>query len=248
MLLGSKNKKVLVPCDIYQTWPTPVLPPKMQERVNLLKQQNPQFRHFLFDDKDCRTLIQTHFQPDVLHAYDVLVPGAYKADLWRYCVLFVFGGIYMDIKMGCINGFKLIELTKKNHFVQDRWGLGIYNAVMVSQPGNIFLWKCIQEVVKNVGLQFYGPNPLAPTGPTLMKKVALQNRFHINLDLKHVDNGGYILFKNKKVFTTDYPEYNAERSQTYQNLRTQHYDQLWRQGAIYVFKNHENHENHEKTT
>lgn len=30
-------------------------------------------------------------------AYDALIPGAFKADLFRYCVLFIYGGVYADI-------------------------------------------------------------------------------------------------------------------------------------------------------
>jgi len=98
----------IIPLAIYQTWSTKDLPPKMRERIELLKSQHPRFTHHLYDDNDCREFIKTHFKPDVLWAYDSLVPGAYKADLWRLCILFINGGIYVDIKMCCVNGFKLI--------------------------------------------------------------------------------------------------------------------------------------------
>ena len=38
----------IIPLKIYQTWVTKDLPPKMRERVELLKKQNPKFEHFLF--------------------------------------------------------------------------------------------------------------------------------------------------------------------------------------------------------
>ena len=49
-----------------------------------IKNLNPKFNYFLFDDNDCREFIRLNFRPDVLNAYDRLIPGAYKADLWRY--------------------------------------------------------------------------------------------------------------------------------------------------------------------
>ena len=100
----------VIPLDIYQTWFTKELPPKMRERVELLKAQNPRFNHHLFDDNDCREFIKTHFKPDVLDAYDKLIPGAYKADLWRLCVLFINGGIYM---------FKIIIMVVIHYLRQD---------------------------------------------------------------------------------------------------------------------------------
>ena len=48
-----------------------------------------------------------------------MVPGAYKADLWRYCILYIYGGIYIDIKLEPINGFRFRELLDKEYFVLD---------------------------------------------------------------------------------------------------------------------------------
>lgn len=33
----------------------------------------------------------------VLKCYDKLIPNAYKADLWRYSVVYTYGGCYIDI-------------------------------------------------------------------------------------------------------------------------------------------------------
>jgi mannosyltransferase OCH1-like enzyme len=103
-----------MPLKIFQTWYTKDLPPKMKKVVENIKTNNPKFEHYLFDDNDCRVFIKEKFPEEVLDAYDRLIPGAYKADLWRYCVLYIHGGIYMDIKFKCVNGFKLIELKQSD--------------------------------------------------------------------------------------------------------------------------------------
>jgi mannosyltransferase OCH1-like enzyme len=110
-----------VPFILYQTWHSKKLPPKMAECVDKLTKQNPEFEHRLFDDADCRAFIKGNYDSDVLEAYDRLVPGAYKADLWRYCVLYKTGGVYLDIKFQCEPGFSLMEFTKDSEtFVLDR--------------------------------------------------------------------------------------------------------------------------------
>jgi len=224
----------IVPLKIFQTWHTKNLPPKMQECVERLKQQNPRFEHHLFDDNDCREFIKTHFDAEVLNAYDTLVPAAYKADLWRYCVLYIHGGIYMDIKMSCINGFKLIELTEHNHYVKDRVGiLSVYNALMACQPKSPFLWKAIYKVVMNVSTRYYGESALDPTGPIMLGKIILNNNLLHKVDMKHYEGGGYIIYKNRFIISTEYPEYQNERAQAYNQLNTKRYDAYWNERAIY---------------
>jgi mannosyltransferase OCH1-like enzyme len=223
----------VIPLKIFQTWYTKDLPPKMKERVEILKKQNSKFEHYLYDDNDCREFIKTHFRPEVLHAYDSLVPGAYKADLWRLCVLFIHGGIYLDIKLICVNGFKLIELTEQEHYVKDRIPYGIFNSFMACKKGNVYLLKCIYRIVNNVKINYYGNSPLSPTGPELLGLVAIKNNYHINVDMLHYSSGGYIIYKNRFVISTEYPEYNTERSQTYQSIHTERYDVLWNKRKIY---------------
>ena len=100
-----------IPLNIFQTYHTLDLPPRMRKCVDKLIQNNPEFTHHLYDDNDCRQFIKDNFPLNVVQAFDKLIPGAYKADLWRYCVLYIHGGIYLDIKYNCANKFKLIELT-----------------------------------------------------------------------------------------------------------------------------------------
>jgi hypothetical protein len=93
----------------------------MAECVEKLKSANPEFKYSLYDDADCRSFIEANFDPEVVYAYDSLLPGAFKADLWRYCVLYKNGGFYVDIKFMCEPGFSLMEMTSDNEtFVLDR--------------------------------------------------------------------------------------------------------------------------------
>jgi hypothetical protein len=107
-------KKRIIPLYIYQTWHTKSLPPKMQECVNQLKSANPEFQYHLYDDNECREFIKENYDERVLHAFDSLVPGTFKADLWRYCILYKYGGIYLDIKYQCDEDIKLIDLITKD--------------------------------------------------------------------------------------------------------------------------------------
>jgi mannosyltransferase OCH1-like enzyme len=232
----TKNN-IVIPPYIFQTWHTKVLPPLMLNALIQIKHTNPNFQHYLFDQNECREFIRTNFDKNVLNAYDKLIPLAYKADLWRYCILYKKGGIYLDVKYIPINGFKLVNLLAKEHWVLDLDKDGIYNALIVCKPGNEILLNIINDIVKNVQNNFYGTSCLEPTGPKLLWKYI--NSSNYVFDMKHVlntnlgtneDRSRIITLNGIKVLQC-YPGYFKERKNS-ENIP--HYGELWRQKKIYL--------------
>ena len=101
------------------------------------------------------------------------------------------------------------------------------------KPNNEILLKAINKVVDNVKNRFYGTNCLHPTGPIMLGNLILNNRLKVNIDMTHYENGGFIIFKNRFVISTEYPEYNSERTNTYNSINTKRYDSLWFEKKIY---------------
>lgn len=228
----KQNYNSIIPFNIFQTWHTKFLPPLMMEAITIIKRTNPKFNYYLFDDNDCREFIRKNFSPDVLHAFDSLIPGAYKADLWRYCVLYKKGGIYLDIKYIPCNGFRFINLTEKEHFVLDANQSGIYNALMVCLPENQICLDSINAIVENVKKRYYGNTFLEPTGPGLLWKYFTQEEKD-NLDMKHtlIDAENRFIHLNDHVVFKSYSGYIREHDRYKKKL---HYSDLWRQKKIYI--------------
>jgi mannosyltransferase OCH1-like enzyme len=224
----------IVPLKIFQTWFSKELPPLMQKCVEELKTNNPEFEFFLFDDNECRSFIETHFDEEVVNAFDILVPGAYKADLWRYCVLYIHGGIYLDVKYKCVNDFRLISLTEKEWFVKDMEtsGKGIYNALMISKPKNPLYKQFIDKVTYNVQNRYYGDSSLSPTGPNMLKQFFTQRTID-SLQLIHVFQGGYCIFdtRTSKPILKIYDHYRLDQRNNTNNKK--YYSNMWDKGEIY---------------
>ena len=232
----------------YTIWHTKNLPPLMEENFKLLQENNPEIEFHLYDEKESRLFIKNNFDSDVLDAYDRLSPSSYKSDLWRYCILYKKGGIYLDIKYNTINHFKLIELCNKEHFVYDHtnnddnksfWNKnehGLYTALIVSKPGNKILRQCIHKITENTENFYYGKNALYPTGPGLLGQCFFSNQLNINkikeVELFHHSDSNAIVYKNTKILDV-YEQYRREQS-TYQN--NLHYSVLWNQRCIYNMK------------
>jgi hypothetical protein len=227
----------VIPLNIYLTWGTKELPIKMQENVDRMKKVNPEFNIQLYDDNDCRKFIKKHFSKDILTAFDTLKPGAYKADLWRLCILYINGGIYSDIKFNCINNFKFIALTEKEHFILDRPGywkegnIGLHNAILVAKSKNILFLRCINKISENVKNKNYDYSELYPTGPGLLGeeyvKMLKENESTIESELNKLDlcleENEQIIFNNVPILKTNYKEYRDEqklfaKTQTYWDI------------------------------
>lgn len=165
------------------------LPPKMYECVHrnlMMNRVGIDCIHYLFNDSDCRTFIMNEYPPDVLMAYDRLIPTAFKADLWRYCILYKYGGVYLDIKYQFIGNTSVtlrdivhrwIECSRKSGsddgfcnendmlvLERDSYGLwpskrfGIHNAFIITKPKNPLFLECIFRIVSSAKVGGLGEN------------------------------------------------------------------------------------------
>ena len=225
----------IIPLHLYTCWHTKDLPPLMRENYNFLVESNPKITFHLYDEEDCREFIKNNFEPDILQAYNSLIPCSYRSDLWRFCVLYINGGIYMDIKYRCVNNFKFIALTEKEHFIRDYGGTRTHTGLIVTLPQNEIMRKCIYQIVENVKHKYFGDGSLCPTGPNLLGKYFSQeekNYMEMYHDVSKIENklNKSYLVKGDRIILRFYDNYREEQSK-FQKLK--HYSQLWEEKCIY---------------
>jgi len=237
-----------VPLVIYNSWYSNEVPEKMKKNIYNLLDINPEFDYYLYSDDTCREFIVNNYSKDVVNAFDMLKPGAFKSDLWRYCILYKNGGVYLDIKYYSL--VPLIDLIRINPiiFVKDRKdsciasiGNGIYNAFIVSPPNNPVFLYCINEILENCKFKRYNTSPIDVTGPCLLSRVVQKRNssediksynFHFG-SVVNIMGGGMSenIYYNDTLILTNYREYRNEQK-AFQ--ATEHYDTLWRKKDIYI--------------
>ena len=180
-----------IPKKIFQTWETNQVSSEMYEVVHTWVDKNPDWEYHFFDKDDRRNFIKNNFSKKVLEAFDALIPGAYKADLFRYCVLYIHGGVYGDIgkvlltPLNNVLPVNLSFISFKDRFIDWDYDGYIFNAIIMSKPNQPFLKKAIDMIVDYCSVGFYGHNQLCPTGPGLLGKA-------INLSLNKDEKSPHV--------------------------------------------------------
>jgi len=80
--------------------------PRLTNAINSWRKFVPEFEYYFYTDEMCDTFMKTEMveltgSQDIYTAYKRLPLAVMKADLWRYCVLYKYGGIYADVDAIC---------------------------------------------------------------------------------------------------------------------------------------------------
>lgn len=146
------------------------LPQKIVRNLASFVDCHPGQAHQIYDLLMARSFIEKHFDQSVLKAFDSLRPMAYKADLFRYCLLYEMGGMYADLSLYFFSPVNQADQnTKLTVFreVSNRAPWILSNSLILAAPGMPVFAACIDRIVEHVDKDYYGVNALCPTGPNL---------------------------------------------------------------------------------
>lgn len=92
-----------IPRTVWRTWRHSSLEPAAAENLARFEALNPGYEQRLVNDSAAAAFVASRFPGRVARAYASVGPefGAARADLWRYCVLYEFGGWYLDLDVEC---------------------------------------------------------------------------------------------------------------------------------------------------
>jgi mannosyltransferase OCH1-like enzyme len=90
--------------------------PTLQRAINSWRRFVPEFGYHFYTDEMCDEFMKTEmveeFGEEIYEAYNRVPISVMKADLWRYCIIYKYGGIYADTDAVCLcdpNMFTLYE-------------------------------------------------------------------------------------------------------------------------------------------
>ncbi|BEJ10863.1 hypothetical protein CspHIS471_0102850 [Cutaneotrichosporon sp. HIS471] len=157
-----------IPRIIHQTWKSDVLPDKWRKSFRECREGMPDYEYMLWTDELAVEFIKKHY-PAQLHMYENYPHPIQRADAIRYFILHHFGGIYMDLDIGC--------RRRMDQLLQGEWEVvlpvtkpvGVSNDLIFSSKGNAFMDDTVHGLAAfNHYYVMHYPTVMFSTGPMFL--------------------------------------------------------------------------------
>jgi len=158
---------------IFQTWKNNDIPDKWKEGQLSVIKNNPDYEYKLFTDEDNRNIVINYF-PDFLEYYDNFEYNIQRADAIRYMILYLYGGIYLDLDYICNRSFNELILEKPiglNRSINQSWSFT--NSIMICTVKSHPMWlECLRQMKKKTPFFIRGKHlkVMASTGPIMLTR------------------------------------------------------------------------------
>ena len=130
----------------YQSWDTPIPKSVYNETMKYIPKT---FIYKRYSLKDIKEYLKTNWTDEIVKLFDEYKKIAHKIDLWRYCILYDTGGVYMDAD--CVLKNDITEIIKDNNcfFVTNNRNINdIFNGFLGTFPKNPIYKEIIDYMLK----------------------------------------------------------------------------------------------------
>lgn len=254
-----RNTSKKIPFVIFKTGSFTILPSEIKTVIDKCSRKL-KSTYFYFNDQMCHTFIKNNYDSKVLIAYESLIPTAYKADLWRFCVLYKYGGIYSDLSQEVLKSYNInidncdMLLVKDRNICYSNDNIQI--SFMATIPKNNFFKYVIDNLTKDILNRRKGICSLDVTGPVYIGRLYKQyfnlrnisygihnyygldnKQYKINI-FSYMYNNNYIKLLNGRNFirTKIINHYKL----LYSNNKLPHYSVSWKKNLVFNKSNNYN--------
>ena len=178
-----KKNNTKIPKIIHQSFKIRLLPEYLSAAVHTWINLNPDYEYRYYDNGDRRKLIVDHFDNKVVKAYDMLINDEYRCDFWRFCVIYVYGGIYADIKTEAIFPLKnIIDSDIDYLFINNGNDNAMYNGFFGAKAKDHIIYKIIMTITKRILTKEYGSYNLYTNetmGSIILNEFGVENHMEV---------------------------------------------------------------------
>jgi hypothetical protein len=245
---GKEWREDGIPKWIFKTGPMSedALPQVMKYIFYDMMDKNPGYQLFYFSDHDCMMYIYDYYGEEYFRAYDTLIPTAYKADFWRYLILYKHGGCYGDFSQVMLTSFDSIIAGMDRVLIVDtpEASDALYNAFMCVKPGDDVVRRAIDKCKDNIDRRSYGYNTLDVTGPRVLGRAYCEVVYKNSKSFITIGKHGTTSILNNIEMHGNFivdegcnplilKKLNNHFDIVYHSRGVKHYGQLWHEGKVF---------------
>ncbi|KAJ7665503.1 nucleotide-diphospho-sugar transferase [Mycena rosella] len=202
-----------IPRILHQTWKTGTLPDKWKSISQECRDMMPDYKYMLWTDESSREFIARHY-PWFLNTFDDYSYAILRADAIRYFVLYHYGGIYLDLDIGCLR--PLDPLLVYPVILPKTIPVGVSNDLMFAQKHHPFLAQTIHNLATfDHSWVLNYPTVMFSTGPMFLS-------VQYGIFTSQRVQGGNVRILPKSLYGK-----NAEPAEAPHSFFTHHYGSSW---------------------
>jgi len=170
----------MIPKIIHQTWKNEIIPDKWKDAVESVKENNKKYKYILWTDIMMDNFVKQEYP--LFYKHYINYPyNIQRCDVFRYLVLYKYGGIYLDMDIICKKSFD--DFLKYNIVFARSYNINssFTNSFFMSIPKHPFIKYCIENLLDNYyNFYYFGKHLhiMYSTGPLFLTKMI--NNYNIS--------------------------------------------------------------------
>jgi len=197
--LFMTNQQTHVPNFVHRIWECREIPNRYATALNTWVGKTKNMSVFFWTRNTSRQFVLKLEGAEKLMLYDRLLPGAYKADFFRYLLIYKFGGLYSDIDTIL---HKDLSANDVAHLRDDAVTVArdltpsrlLNGGILIAPPGHALFRCALGEVVDHSLRRKHGLEALDVTGPGVLGECARhmlgQDELDFHQDVLDVEETG----------------------------------------------------------
>jgi mannosyltransferase OCH1-like enzyme len=161
----------MIPKIIWQTYKDPFdqLQTYMVEALNTWKNLNPEFEYKYMDDFEAAQFVLNEYGQEWYDIFVSLPVGVMRGDLWRYMVIYKYGGIYADLDTECLSPINVWLNEDYDMIVCPETDIHFCQWTFAASAGNPILKSVLETIKERLLDPEYGSPHFVHThtGPTI---------------------------------------------------------------------------------
>lgn len=142
----------MIPKKIWQTYKDPYeqLPDYIKDTAATWQILNPEYEYEYMDDYQAGKFVKDFYGDDMADLFDSVPVGVMRGDMWRYLIIYAYGGVYTDLDTKCIKPINTWMKEDKSFIVCPEHDIHLCQWTFAAEPRHPSIKSVIDLMVERL--------------------------------------------------------------------------------------------------